>query len=288
MVTKPVLLLAFTAACSVCVADPVDPQSGLIRVFFDDIAMSRPNSMAVADRIDLDTGTTINDCAYVWMGYVVAPVAGEMTFFAEADNGLRLFLDGKAVIDGWGEGLAREGEFRFAAEGEAVPLRLTHFQFGGSAHMRLYWSWPGHPRELIPADAFRHDARDLQAASDMLEGPMNAEEVPLTESGARLHEPGAVTASTEPIPLGRGPHLFIDDFLIASSENVRRVVNTPERDPAIPNPIVTGIEDGCFQPYVSVVRDPDSRRFRMWYGRYTRDRDTVRSRIGYMESHDGI
>ncbi len=30
--------------------------------------------------------------------------------------------------------------------------------------------------------------------------------------------------------------------------------------------VVTGYEDGCFQPYITVVRDPATRRFRMWYG----------------------
>ena len=66
------------------------------------------------------------------------------------------------------------------------------------------------------------------------------------------------------------------------------MVNRPERDPAIPNPIVTGKEDGCFQPYMTIIRDPETKRFRIWYGHRVEDFNAGRSHIGYMESEDGI
>ncbi len=91
-----------------------------------------------------------------------------------------------------------------------------------------------------------------------------------------------------PILLKPGPHLLVDDLLVESSSNITRKVNMPVRDPAIPNPIVTGKEDGCFQPYMSVVRDPRTRRFRLWYGIRTEDSNQARSHIGYLESEDGI
>ena len=59
-----------------------------------------------------------------------------------------------------------------------------------------------------------------------------------------------------------GPYLMLDDTLVAQQSQVRREVNHPSR---LPDPVVTGYEDGCFQPWVSVVRDPLTRRFRMWY-----------------------
>ena len=85
-----------------------------------------------------------------------------------------------------------------------------------------------------------------------------------------------------------GPHLFLDDSLVTSSENVARVVNVPRRDAAIPNPVVTGKEDGCFQPYMTVLRDPATGRYRLWYGHRTEDSDAGRQHIAHMESTDGI
>lgn len=95
-------------------------------------------------------------------------------------------------------------------------------------------------------------------------------------------------AASEPIRLQPGPHLFLDEFLIESSSNVMRKVVVPARDSAIPNPIVTGKEDGCFQPYLTVVRDVQSGRFRLWYGIHTEDLNPSQSHVGYMESEDGV
>lgn len=109
------------------------------------------------------------------------------------------------------------------------------------------------------------------------------------ENKSSIYVPSASRTSTgTPIQLKPGPHLFLDDFLIASSSNVTRKVNVPTRDPAIPNPIVTGKEDGCFQPYLSVVRDDETGRFRIWYGIRTEDFNPGRSHIGYLESEDGM
>jgi hypothetical protein len=104
-----------------------------------------------------------------------------------------------------------------------------------------------------------------------------------------IYAPSTTSFSAgKPIQLKPGPHLFLDEYLIASSSNITRRVNVPRRDPAIPNPIVTGREDGCFQPFFSVVRDAGTDGFRIWYGMRRDDFNQARSHIGYMESKDGI
>lgn len=118
---------------------------------------------------------------------------------------------------------------------------------------------------------------------------MSEESAQAMENKARVYTPGERRQiSSSPLPLRPGAHLFIDDYLIERSENLTRCVNVPSRDPAIPNPLVTGKEDGCFQPYLTVLRDERTGRFRLWYGRRTDDFNTSRSRIGYMESTDGV
>ncbi|NOY58564.1 MAG: hypothetical protein GXO75_06485 [Calditrichaeota bacterium] len=88
----------------------------------------------------------------------------------------------------------------------------------------------------------------------------------------------------EPIQLNKGPHLFIDNYLVAEQSFLTRTVNNPKK---LPDPIITGGKDGDdnFQPYLSVIRDPKSGRFRIWYNTAENMRQ---SHIGYMESEDGI
>ena len=267
---------------------PPESRPGLAKAFFDDAAMNRGRSVDVDQQIDMDTGATIRDFSTVWLGSIAAPVDGEVTFIAEADNGLRLWIGDESVIDGWSEDGEREGTFHFSAPAGRRPFRLEYFQNGGTAHMRLYWRWEGQSRELIPAAAFSHTAADENRAQRMVETHMSAEETPVTRANARLYTPGFRPEADGPMLLRVGPHLFIDDLLIESCENVRRVVNVPTRDAAIPNPVVTGREDGCFQPYMTVLRDPDTGLFRIWYGHHTEDLNAGRSHIGYLESEDGI
>ena len=105
---------------------------------------------------------------------------------------------------------------------------------------------------------------------------------------ASIYRPGEPPERDEPLRLGPGPHLFVDDFLIEASTGLTRRVNCPQRDPAIPNPIITGPEDRNFQPYISVLRDPESGRFRTWFGTWTDAQDTAVAHVGYMESQDGV
>jgi hypothetical protein len=81
-----------------------------------------------------------------------------------------------------------------------------------------------------------------------------------------------------------GPHFFIDDYLIAYQSFLNRTVNNPER---YPTPVVTGGENGDqnFQPYMSVLRDDKTGKFRMWYNT---PENKSQSHIGYIESDDGI
>jgi hypothetical protein len=85
----------------------------------------------------------------------------------------------------------------------------------------------------------------------------------------------------EPVAWSAGPHLFLDKTLVAETQALQRFIQAPSR---WPDPVVTAFEDGNQQPYVSVLRDPVTRRFRMWY-------NILRPRgrgLAYMESEDGI
>ncbi len=118
-------------------------------------------------------------------------------------------------------------------------------------------------------------------------GQDGAEKTPLSNSRASIYIPGFSDA-TQPLALERGPQLFIDDLLVAESDNLIREVCPPARNVAIPNPVVTGKEDGNFQPYMTVLRDTTTGRFRIWYGHRRENADAGSQHVGYMESADGI
>ena len=99
---------------------------------------------------------------------------------------------------------------------------------------------------------------------------------------------GAHAAADEPerapLALNAGPHLFIDDHLIAEQSFLQRTVNNPTRLPA---PVIPGGDPyRICQPFVSVVRDAQTGTFRMWYE--VPAPDPAISHVAYTESKDGI
>ena len=82
--------------------------------------------------------------------------------------------------------------------------------------------------------------------------------------------------------------MFLDEHLIDESRNLLRRVNRPQRDPQIPNPLISGKEDECNGPYLTVIRDPVSGRFRIWYNTNKVKFQDGSSHVATMESADGI
>jgi hypothetical protein len=89
--------------------------------------------------------------------------------------------------------------------------------------------------------------------------------------------------ATTPIRLRAGPHLLLDDYLIEQASNVTRRINCPKR--SLVGPVVTAREDKNFQPYMTVLRSPNTQRFRMWYGIPI---NAGQSHLAYIESEDGV
>lgn len=104
------------------------------------------------------------------------------------------------------------------------------------------------------------------------------------------HGPTAAAKPSGPRKVGTTHQLFLDDALIDSTENVRRVVHQPRKHPE--NPVLTydkPWEGNCVLLWGSVLWDEQEDRFRMWYQTYQKfGRPGESTLVCYATSEDGI
>ncbi|WP_386815061.1 glycoside hydrolase family 31 protein [Lysobacter gummosus] len=96
-----------------------------------------------------------------WRGQIIATEDGEHEIGVEGDDGFRVWLDDKLVVEDWKESGARFAGGRVELrKGQAVRVRIDYFQKGGGRSMRLAWRTPSerialaeHQRRLDPRQA---------------------------------------------------------------------------------------------------------------------------------------
>lgn len=79
-----------------------------------------------------------------WTGFIKAPESGEFSFRFASQNGYRVYIDGKPVVEEWGVGDApsiASGVITLEA-GKVYPLRVEGFQRGLRGDQQLVWSRP--------------------------------------------------------------------------------------------------------------------------------------------------
>ena len=87
-----------------------------------------------------------------WTGSVKAPVDGDYVFSTNADDGIRLFIDGNLVIDNYvyqGATYRSANPITFTA-GSLHTVEVDYFQGGGGGLAQLYWAYPGQSSQIVP------------------------------------------------------------------------------------------------------------------------------------------
>jgi len=289
-----VLIFFFCVLWKVTLAD----EPGLISVRFHEPDLSRPDRFEVSASIDLDTGREHVSYSQVWLGNVQMPIDGEVTLRCEADDGVIVRIDGTPVIQGW-RGSHRQGHLQ-VKKGQCLPLEVLFFQQGGTAHCRLFWGWDGQEFERIPPSAFSHTVADTMRAKALVSGEQRLRFASPTEvafGSARAAGPAASVSPGTGSPSAGSPSvvspdtwsvgdwLLLDERNVLSVDHLQRTTGVPVRHG---EPVVDGATDGNFQPYISVVRDAATGRWRMWYNTPKTPGNSMQSSLALIESEDGI
>ncbi|GAA3985006.1 glycoside hydrolase family 2 [Actinomadura viridis] len=94
-----------------------------------------------------------DDATVRWTGRITPERSEAYTFSMIGDNGFRLWVDGRLLIDNWTDTWDQE---KVAAPidlqaGTAYDIKVEYFEHYGGSNLRLRWQSPSVPKQIVPS-----------------------------------------------------------------------------------------------------------------------------------------
>ena len=134
----------------------------------------------LAPNLGLDT----DDYSVRWTGQLLPPVSGQYELTVTGDDGFRLTLDGKPIVDEWtttSRARARKATVDLQA-GKPYDVKLEYFESIRDAEVRLGWVMPGGSDPFQEAIAAARSA-DVVVFAGGLTGDVEGEEMEVSYPG---------------------------------------------------------------------------------------------------------
>jgi hypothetical protein len=86
-----------------------------------------------------------------WTGFITPASSETYTFTTNSDDGVRLWVNGQALVDNWTPHPPTENSGQIAlVAGQSYSIQIDFFEAGGTATIQLYWSTPTIAKQIVP------------------------------------------------------------------------------------------------------------------------------------------
>lgn len=119
---------------------------------------TRHQTINFADALQMDPRLPPENFSVHWRGTLNAPREGRYDFSVVVDDGARLAIDNKILIDEWTDHDHARIEKGITLTPGPHKIQLDYYNHFGASFIRLSWKLPGQLKdEVIPAWQFRPD-----------------------------------------------------------------------------------------------------------------------------------
>lgn len=163
LVLSLISIADFVAPVTVSSACTVECGTGLTAKYYDSMDFTYLKTARTdttvnfcwGDAIPSGTGITNKDTFSVrWTGLVMPQYTEEYTFYTNVNDGVRLWLNDKLIIDQWGDRTSAQefsGKLNLVA-GAFYDIRMDYYENTGNASAVLSWSSASQSTQVIPQD----------------------------------------------------------------------------------------------------------------------------------------
>lgn len=142
------------------VDDAAPPKTGLTATYFSARDFGGKSFSRVEPGIDnrwgnepAAPGYPADDWSARWEGQLTPKESGRYVFHFSVDDGVRLWVNGKQLLDKWqGGAFEHDSEPILLEANKSVPIKVEYFEQGGDAHLTMTWKREGGPAEVVPED----------------------------------------------------------------------------------------------------------------------------------------
>jgi beta-glucosidase len=142
------------------------------------------DTMVAQGELTQDAALGTDDYSIRWTGKLLPPTSGKYELVVGANDGFRLYLDGKLVTDGWepNQRVTSKSAFLELEAGKSYDIKLEYFEADRDAEVRLAWRLPGAKAPLDEALAAAR-ASDVIVFVGGLTGDVEGEEMKVNFPG---------------------------------------------------------------------------------------------------------
>jgi hypothetical protein len=119
------------------------------------LAARKPTVSGTAENIIFDVPQRQSDDEFAlrFSGQLAIPTTGDYTFYLTSDDGSRLYIDGKEVIDNDGLHGSVEKTVKLRLKQGWHDIVVTYFDNGGGDSFQFQWSGPKIEKQMIPTSS---------------------------------------------------------------------------------------------------------------------------------------
>lgn len=151
---------------------------GWVGRLFGDPDLERPQAKVTIHKLDLTDQERNFQSGSYWsarfVGSLEGPFTGTVRLEAVADDGMELMVEGRKILSGWNQKNTPLVGAVEMVKGRKYPVEVSFTQRGGDAHLRLYWSWDGQEKQIVPPSAISYTGEDDVKALAMGTGATSA------------------------------------------------------------------------------------------------------------------
>ncbi|MFM8330541.1 MAG: DUF1800 family protein, partial [Candidatus Methylumidiphilus sp.] len=136
-----------------------------------DFASLAPKALGTTKSFDLSASPSSSRFGLSLTGYIRVPTDGVYRFYTTSDDGSRLWIGDKAVVDNDGPHAPKRAFGSIALAAGVHAIRLDYFQGWGGQQLSVEYRTPDGQTQIIPAAALFHTAAQLPPLADAVAAP---------------------------------------------------------------------------------------------------------------------